>query len=81
MPIKNDGPYSHTSHHGTKFSSDHCDLRSGVKIERRKGTNLAQLLADVCEFTGYHACVILPELNSFQGYDTVSFHVTEEGKV
>lgn len=73
--IRNDKPYSHTSRHRTKFKSDRCDFRNGVAVEKPRGITEEHFMMDVSEFIGFHATNILPELNGFQGYGSISYTI------
>ena len=67
----NNKPFCHVCRHGTVFSATRCDFNDGVIVSHVPKKEL--LAMDMAEMIGYHACVIHPELNGFQGYDCISF--------
>ena len=68
----NDLLYTHTSRNGTTFECKRCDFRDIVYYyDKPKELNL--FLQDVSEMIAQHAMVIWPELNGFQGYDTITY--------
>ncbi|MCK5236915.1 MAG: hypothetical protein KAR06_08015 [Deltaproteobacteria bacterium] len=73
----NEKPYSHNSHHGTRFGASRCDFMYGVNVVKPKEVNLAQYTADVAEMIVQHALQIHPQLNGFAGYDAIRFTVVD----
>lgn len=71
----NEQPLEHISSNGTKFISDRCDLRNGVRVLRPEGLSDEQYCADSVEFGAYHAYAIHGHLNGCPGYDAVKYTV------
>ena len=70
----NKKPFSYHSTYGARFECETCDFSTPV-IVTLDDTDMPMRLYgnDVAEMIGYHATNIWPELNGFQGYDTIRF--------
>lgn len=73
--IRNDKPYRHVSKNGSLFESDRCDFQNGVTVTKPEGITEERFMVDVSEFIGFHATVIHPELNGFQGYGCITYRI------
>jgi len=76
----NSKPFSYQSNWGTCFSCATCDFSTPIKVSRvplTVGIEIQWFSRDLAEMIGYHATNILPELNGFQGYDTIKFDFTK----
>jgi hypothetical protein len=71
----NNKKFEHTCHYGTRFTSETCDFRNGVIVERSTYLDEVGFVTDIAEMVGFHATNILPELNGFQGYDAIRYTV------
>jgi len=71
----NNKKFEHTSHYGTHFTSERCDFKDGVTIQRSIHLDDVGFVTDIAEMVGYHATNILPELNGFQGYDAIRYNI------
>lgn len=72
----NNKVFSYISYWGTEFFSDSCDFKSFLEVKNVPSGGLdlySRYSRDLAEMIGYHATNILPELNGFQGYDTIRF--------
>ena len=66
--------FSYMSHWGTQFYCDTCDFSTPVTVTMSDEDMSRSLYSvDVAEMIGYHATNIWPQLNGFQGYDTIKF--------
>lgn len=72
----NERSFEHSCRNGTNFFSDRCDFRTNVRVEVPRDISREALMQDVSEMIGYHAMNIFPQLNGFQGYDTIIFQFT-----
>lgn len=70
----NERPVEHLCKHGTLFVA-RADLKGGVTVLARKDIDTAFLAADFAQFGAWHAYAIYPTLNSFAGYDCVSYNI------
>ena len=76
----NEKPFTHHCCNGSRFQCDRCDFTKPIKV-LDKPPYEALFAADVAEMIGYHAINIWPELNGFQGYDTIEFDIVcEDGE-
>lgn len=76
MTWMNDKPLEHTSHNGTSFKAERCDLYGGVKVTKPTWPiTEVQLAADFGEFTAWHVLCIFKQLNGFAGYDCIQYNV------
>jgi hypothetical protein len=73
-----DKPFSHRGRRGTVLRAARCDLAGGVTLTVPKGISREHLAADIMQIAGYHAAVVLPDLNGFSGYDTLRFTIVDE---
>jgi hypothetical protein len=74
----NEKPYSHTSHNGTHFSADRCDLKGGVKITRPDYVDDMRFAADCAEFGAMHVILVHERLNGFQGFTAIHYELQAE---
>lgn len=74
----NEKPYSHTSHYGTHFSSDRCDLKNGVKIIRPDHVDDMRFAADCAEFGAMHVILVHDRLNGFQSFSAIHYELQAE---
>lgn len=72
----NENPYEHISSNGTRFTSDRCDFRTGVLVEKPDNITEERYLQDIGEFVGYHFANIWENLNGFSGYAAISYTIT-----
>ena len=77
MNIDNETPISHFCYHGTTFSADRADLRNGVEYAAPRYVSPEEIMQDFFSFGAWHAFTIHPELNGFQGYDSIKFSRSE----
>ncbi len=68
-------PFQHQGRNGVNLLAERCDFTTGVKIEKPKGISDAKFASDLSEIFGFHATVILPDLNGFQGYGAFGIKV------
>lgn len=66
--VKADQPIMHVTHNGVIFVCERADLKAPLFAL----TERLHFEADTLEFGAWHAQMIWPELNGFQGYDTVT---------
>jgi hypothetical protein len=71
----NDKKFQYIGHCGTVFTCDRCDFSTPIRAESvaSSSSGIEALVRDVAEMIGWHAVNIHPELNGFQGYDTLQF--------
>ena len=69
-------PFTHLCRHGIQVDALRCDLRGGVNVRTPEDAGAVQIAEAVAQAFGYHAAVILPNLNGFSGYDTVSIRIS-----
>jgi hypothetical protein len=60
----------HISGNSTAFVCQTLDLMTTVYVSNPHAITMAQLAADIVEFGAWHCTWVLPQLKSFQGYDT-----------
>jgi hypothetical protein len=77
----NDKPFSYVSRNGTRFFCKRCDFRDEILYHSNHELGLGETMVNVAEMIGYHATVIHPGLNGFQGYDCVRFRYVEYAKM
>lgn len=68
-----DSEFAYVARNGSVITSTRCDFRDPVYVTCDYRTPWEAIMVDIAEMSGYHATVILPELPSFQGYDTLKF--------
>lgn len=69
--------FEHHGRYGCKLVASRCDFSEGARFEYHPDTTEEQRLADMAICIGFHATVVLPELNGFQGYDAISWQVVD----
>ena len=73
----NKKPFNHRCYWGTIFACDTCDFSTPIYVttscDQSSHNFLVMYSKDLSEMIGYHATNIWPELNGFQGYDTLTF--------
>jgi len=70
--IRNDKPFEHICSNGTTFKCERCDFREPILVSSQPLGEF-KFANDVAEMIGFHATNIWPNLNGFQGYDTITF--------
>ena len=55
------------------FRCSRCDFKEIIEVTEAPEI-LPMMMGDVAEMIGFHATNILPQLNGFSGYDTLSFY-------
>jgi len=73
MKITNESPIEHRCDNGTVFHADRADLQTGVTYASFYNVDTDDLASDFFQFGAWHAKAIHPKLDSFQGYDCVTF--------
>lgn len=71
--IENDTRLVHVCAQGTRFECERADLENGVHFQVSSYSGVEDVMQDMFEFGAWHATMIHPQLNSFSGYDCVSF--------
>jgi len=78
MEFLNDSRWQHICSNGTEFTCDRCDFKEPVIINPPDNLSPENLWQDLSEMIGYHALNVWPNLNGFQGYDTITFKVVKK---
>lgn len=73
----NDKSFEHIGSNGCTLRATRCDFRDGVVLELRSN-DTARIAEDIAACIGYHAMVIRPKLDGFQGYDAINFTLNME---
>lgn len=66
-------PFSHICRYGTYFHCDRSDFNVPVHYKKQGSAKAEELMSDVAEMISFHALNIWETLDSFNGYDTVTF--------
>lgn len=74
----NDKPFSFSAKHGCQFKAEFCDFRTGLKVVIPRNYSPDILISDTAQMTGYHARNILPKLDDFSGYNSITYKVVTE---
>ncbi len=71
----NEKPVENSSHNGTVFKTDRCDLRSGVEVTKTERISESDLGADFAEFAAWHTHCIFEQLNGFPGWSGIHYSI------
>jgi len=63
----------YSSQHGTEFNSSRGNLSLGVKVTSKFKITKEDMMSDFAEFAAWHAIMVRPHLNGFNGYDAVRY--------
>ncbi len=77
LGVVNDRPIEHQTRKLT-FTCARADLRAPIKVHgylTLRFPLIQNLASEVAQFAAWHALNIFPELNGFQGYDTLTFEM------
>ncbi len=75
MQLLCDKPFTHLCRHGIQIDALRCDLRGGVTVRCQFESTTKHIAEAVAQAFGYHAAMILPDLLSFSGYNTVEIKI------
>lgn len=77
----NDRIFTYHSSWGHTFECDYCDFRTPIRVRSLRGQPMGDdvkfFARDLAEMIAYHSLNIYPELNGFQGYDTLDFQFSK----
>jgi hypothetical protein len=71
----NDKPFRHICRYGIQFDCTRCDFGDIIVVTWSLVPTYDQFARAVATMIGFHATNILPNLNGFQGYDTIRFKI------
>jgi hypothetical protein len=71
----NEKSFEYVGRYGSKFTSDRCDFKNGVRAAKPSSLTEVKYTSDVAEMMGWWALHVYPHLNGFAGFDCIRFEV------